>query len=98
MLKPPEASATAVRSAPVSTLLAEIAAFGITAPWESRTVPRILPVTVCANDCGAFTSENMTTTSTPVRIGILQLDRCILPPHRKPEFPPLVLNKHTIHA
>src|SRR5437762_12032596 len=58
MLKPPEASVSTVRSAPVSIFFADTDAFGTTAPCGSRTVPRIVPVMFWAADFWTFASKH----------------------------------------
>src|SRR5437868_1190216 len=67
MLNSPEPSDNVVRAAPVSRFLADTAAFGITAPCESRIVPSILPTTVWPTVCGPFKNTNAPATSTATR-------------------------------
>jgi len=68
MLKPPEASVSTARSAPVPTFFAETDAFGTTAPCGSRTVPRIVPVMFWAADFRTFASKHTMHKRTQVRI------------------------------
>src|SRR5438876_10220554 len=68
MLKPPEASVSTVRSAPVPTFFAETDAFGTTAPCGSRTVPRIVPVMFWAAGFRTFASKHTMHKRKQVRI------------------------------
>ncbi len=68
MLKPPEASVSTARSAPVPTFFAETDAFGTTAPCGSRTVPRIVPVMFWAADFRTFANKHTMHKRKQVRI------------------------------
>jgi hypothetical protein len=65
MVNSPADSDIAVRSKPVSRFLAEIVAFGTTAPCASRTVPTIVPVTIWACVRGALTNIIAASTTSP---------------------------------
>src|SRR5579864_7957184 len=65
MVNSPAASDIAERAKPVSRSLAVTVALGTAAPCASRTVPTIVPVTLCASARGAQTGIIAVPTTSP---------------------------------